>query len=230
MSEVPAPQTIEAPLANSPEARTTDGTLRDVNAPTSTQESTTKTDPATTTSTQNPPPAKPDAPAGAPEKYEFKAPEGYTLSDAIVNEAAPIFKELNLTQEQAQKLVDFHSKQMLDAAKAPQTAYETTRQQWKDETKTMLGDKYDATHADFGRFLSTLDAKDKAAFSEAMDITGAGDHPAFIKVLHPLIQRAIEGKAVTPGGPSPHGQAAPGTPNKSLAQSMYPNLPSASAS
>lgn len=64
--------------------------------------------PATTT-----PPAadaKPEVPAGAPEKYEFKAPEGYEIDADLLNEFSPVLKELNLPQDAAQKVVDFAPK------------------------------------------------------------------------------------------------------------------------
>lgn len=45
--------------------------------------------------------------AGAPEKYaDFTVPEGVTLEATTLEEVTTLAKELNLTQEQAQKLVD----------------------------------------------------------------------------------------------------------------------------
>jgi hypothetical protein len=41
-----------------------------------------------------------------PEKYEFKAPEGVTFDPASITAMTPVFKELGLPQEKAQKLVD----------------------------------------------------------------------------------------------------------------------------
>src|SRR5579863_3544340 len=51
-------------------------------------------------------------PSAAPDKYtDFKAPDGYTLDPATIEAATPIFKELGLSQDAAQKLVDFHATQ-----------------------------------------------------------------------------------------------------------------------
>src|SRR5712671_3512851 len=45
--------------------------------------------------------------AGAPEKYEdFKLPEGVELAPEAVAEVSTLFKELGLSQANAQKLVD----------------------------------------------------------------------------------------------------------------------------
>lgn len=54
---------------------------------------------------------KPDKPEGAPEKYEaFKVPEGVTIDETAATEFGALAKELNLTQENAQKLVDYQVK------------------------------------------------------------------------------------------------------------------------
>lgn len=151
-------------------------------------------------------------------------------------EVTPLFKELGLTQDQAQKLFDVHAKTLIDAAKAPQSTYESMRNDWQakaksdpDMAKAVNGDKtgLDAVKLDMGRALSAIgDPTLAAEFKAAMDLTGAGDHPAFIKTFWKLAQFVTEGKHVTGGGPSPHGQQAPGTTNRpSPAAALYPNLP-----
>src|SRR5262245_53151779 len=63
-------------------------------------------------------------PVVAPEKYEdFKVPEGYTLDGEVGKEASAMFKELNLPQEAAQRLVDFYVKQTQEAFDQPYKAY-----------------------------------------------------------------------------------------------------------
>ena len=148
----------------------------------------------------------------------------------------PIFKELGLTQDAAQKLFDFHAKSMLDAAKAPAATYEATRADWQAKVKAdpeirdaVSGDKtgLDAVKVDVSRALNSLNDPALARdFREAMDLTGAGDHPAFIKTFWKLAQFITEGTAVKGGSPSPHGQRDPSRPARpSPAQAMYPNLP-----
>lgn len=178
----------------------------------------------------------PAAPTGAPETYtDFTAPEGYTLDPKAIEAATPIFKELGLTQDQAQRLVAFHASQMIEAAKAPAATYEATRTQWQTAVKSdpeliaaVSGGKtgLEAVKLDISRALTGLnDPKLAADFKAAMDLTGAGDHPAFVKALWKLSAFVTEGKPVTGAGPSPHGQRAPGVAEKpSPAQAMYPNL------
>jgi hypothetical protein len=175
-------------------------------------------------------------PAGAPETYTaFTAPEGYTLDPKTIEAATPIFKELGLSQEAAQKLVAFHSEQMIAAAKAPATEYETMRTAWQakaksdpDMAKAVNGDKtgLEAVKLDMGRALNAIgDPALASEFKAAMDLTGAGDHPAFIKTFWKLAQYVTEGKHVAGAQPSVHGQQAPGTTARpSAAQAMYPKL------
>jgi hypothetical protein len=197
-------------------------------------------DPPSSTTPEPKPGEKPeDKPPtqGAPETYaQFKLPDGLTLDSKQTEAATAIFKELNLTQDAAQRLVDFHAQQLIDAAKAPENTYTQTREKWVSEVKAdaeirgaVSGDKtgLDAVKLDIGRALNSLgDPKLVANFREAMDVTGAGDNPAFIKAFWKLSQHVTEGKHVTGSNPSPHGQRAPGaTDRPEAAKALYPNLP-----
>lgn len=170
-------------------------------------------------------------PEGAPEKYEaFKVPEGVALDEKVLTEAAALFKGANLSQAQAQQMVDFQAAKLLEAAEAPGKAYLEMRKDWQKEVMDdpKLGPRIAEVKANFSRALDTLgDPALKAAFQETMDLTGAGDNPAFVKVWDAISQRLIEGKSVKGSGPSPHGQTKPGEGSKSAAQAIYSNLPSA---
>ena len=181
-------------------------------------------------------PPKADAPK-APDAYtDFKAPDGYTLAPEVLAEATPIFKELGLTQDQAQRLVDFHSNAMIKAAKAPADTYEATRAEWKaavdsdPDIRAAVADGKTGTEAvkiGIAKTLNALgDPKLTADFKAAMDLTGAGDNPAFIKAMWKLSAFVTEGKHVQGQNPSVHGQQAPGTTARPTpAAALYPNLP-----
>ena len=192
----------------------------------------TPTTPEPVADAPTPAPAKtpePTAPA-VPEKYDFKAPEGQTIDPAVIEKATPIFKELGLTNDAAQKLVDFYNAQALEGKKL----VDTMRSEWKAET-AKLPELVTNPRAveDLGRMKSVIfenDPKGLEAFNEAMTLTGAGDNPAIVRGWLRAAQRLVEGGHVSGRGPSSEGQAAP---NKavvpSAAQAMYPNLPSATA-
>lgn len=186
--------------------------------------------------TSTPEPKSAPEPGKAPDAYTFTAPEGYVLDPKLVDEVTPVFKELGLTQDAAQKLFDIHTKTLIEAAKAPQSTYETMRTEWvaaakadPDMAKATNGDKtgLDAVKLDMGRALSALgDPALAADFRKAMDLTGVGDNPAFIKTFWKLSQFITEGKHVAGGGPSVHGQSPYGQGGRpSPAASLYPNLP-----
>lgn len=165
----------------------------------------------------------------APESYAaFTMPEGVQAGDAAVqaaiDEAAPLFKELNLTQEQAQKLVDLHMKQWKGAA---DQVDDVVRQR---ETKR-INDWYEQTrnHPELGG--AKLDANitaaklaiDKLGGSElhkALDETGIINHPA------------VFGAFVKMGGLMKEDQLVGGRPTGASAEDpavkaalVYPNMP-----
>lgn len=184
------------------------------------------------------PNAKPDGdkkPAegekGVPEKYEFTYPDGFTPDAKLMETASAKFKELGLTNDQAQSLMDTYVEQAKAAAEAPVNAYETLRQEWQKEAKTQHGTKLETEiRPAVSRAIDSLGPELATQFREALNITGAGDNPAVINALFKLAQSVNEGSLVTGRGPSTHGQNPSGgakPANPGLAASMYPNLPKA---
>ncbi len=174
-----------------------------------------------------------DKPAGPPEKYEaFKLPEGVELKPESLAAAQGLFKDLGLPQEGAQKLVDFHIKALQESAQAPLQAYQDMKDGWRKEAEALsdIGGQLGPggkVNVAFSKMLDSLgDSKLANDFRSAMDLTGAGNHPAFIQVMWKLSQSFAEGGHVTGTGPSKHGQTQPGARPPTLAQAIYPKLPS----
>lgn len=186
---------------------------------------TTETKPATETTKDT---TKDETKPAVPETYEFKAPEGYTIDPKLLETAAPIFKELGLTNDQAQKLVDIQIAREIAAAKGPADSYAATRTEWQNAVKAdpeISAAGLDRVKTDIGRVIATLPTDLQGDFRKAMDITGAGDHPAMVKALWKLSSLVTEGSHVTGKGPSSEGQRAPGTAAKpSPAAALYPKL------
>lgn len=223
----------EQPQVNEAEARSPTGELLNQSQTQSTTPDTTtqETKPETKLDTEIKPEVKPEAkaPTGAPEKYEdFKLPEGVELKGDVLTSAQELFKGLGLTQDAAQSLVDFHTKQLTEAASAPVTAYNEMREGWKTAAAADpdIGPKAAAIKETLGKAYDTLgNPKLVADFKDAMNLTGVGDHPAFIKVLNAWATQVIEGRPVRSGGPSEHGQSDKGQQQRpNVAQGMYPNL------
>lgn len=167
---------------------------------------------------------EPKATAGAPDKYEaFTAPEGLTLDPAGIEKALPIFKELGLSQEAGQKLINLYAEQTQAAIDAPYRLWKETQDSWINEIKSDadLGGKLDLVKETVGRALDSLgDPKLKTDFKAAMDLTGAGNNPAFVRAFYKLSQAVTEGKPVS-GRPAGQSAAKP-----TAAQAIYPSLPS----
>jgi len=195
----------------------------------------------TTTKEGQPPEQKPSvlndgAPAaaaeviGAPEAYaDYTVPDGYTLDKEVATEANAMFKSMNLTQEQAQKLVDFYTAKTTESANAPYEAWNNMQEEWVNQVKAdpELGSRLNEVKTTIGRALDGLgDAKLTKEFREAMDFTGAGNHPAFIRAFYRLAQKVTEGRHVAGNGPSAASQNQR-QERPSAAGAMYPNLPRA---
>jgi hypothetical protein len=226
--------TPETPLAealgNQTEARNPDGSLKDQQTPPTPE---VEPKPDAEKKPEDEAEKKPaEAAKGPPEKYEFKAPEGYEIDPKFAEEASAVFKELGLTQDAAQKLVDMYSAKVTAAIETPFKAYEDLRADWRKE---VVADK------DIGNGKDDLKPEVKAAighaidslpnakeFREAMVLTGAGDNPAIVRAFASFASRLAEGKGVNGSGPSPLGQTSKAT-LPSAAQALFPNLPSSAS-
>lgn len=172
----------------------------------------------------------PAAPAGAPEKYEFKLPDGFALDETASKEIDTLFREIGLGQDHAQKLVDYYVQKNQEAVEAPFKLWADTQKAWVDEIKADkdLGGRLPEVKTTIARAIDGLgDPKLAESFREAMDITGAGNNPAFIRAFYKLAQQVTEGGHVAGNGPAPQGQTGPGSRPASAGAALYPNLPHA---
>lgn len=234
----------DAPLPNSTEARTDTGELKDQSSTTpptdnqSTQETSTTKETSNDTSkntesgqddksllNKDQKPADKKEEAKVPEKYEdWKLPEGFKLADGVGEKVNTLFKELGMSQESGQKLVDFYAANLKEAQDRPLKVWQDQQKAWQDEIKAdpEIGGKLDHVRVTVSKAIDTLGPELAQPFREAMDVTGAGNHPAFIRAFYALAQKVTEPGPVRGRGPvevkSPTG--APPT----LASAMFPNL------
>lgn len=219
--------TTPPPLANSTEARTPDGTIKDqsttlTTTPSETKPSDTKTEPKT----------EPKTTGGAPETYaDFTLPEGRTLTKESLADASKLFKELGLTQDQAQKALGFHLAEVAKLEGGAKTTYDTMNTNWRNEVikDTTIGNGTDGLSKEaaenIGRLKDSLGPELRGKFETAMNLTGAGNHPDIIRALNGLAKFVVEGKHVAGNGPSELGQKAPETKRPDAASALWPNNP-----
>ena len=165
-----------------------------------------------------PAPVDPNAPAGetkepdaAPEPPAafditgLTLPEGFELDADAGKAFADILGNDKLTpQERGQALADLHAQtvQQVTQAVTEQLQAQGMEQflkmnaDWEKQTAALPEFKAnpDAEVGKIFQVLTTLGAGEE--FFKAVDMTGAGNHPAIMQVLHRLVQRFLEGGPV----------------------------------
>lgn len=128
-----------------------------------------------------------DAPAEL-DLSKIEAPEGFEMDEESLKAAEPLFKELGLNQEQAQKLVGFYAERVAAQSEAAAGAMKETTQTWVSSIKDEWGDKYDENVSVAAKAVQ-FGGDD---LRDALNVTGAGNHPAVIKFFHRIGQQLSE--------------------------------------
>lgn len=127
---------------------------------------------------------KEQKPDGAPEKYEFKAAEGQELDQIALKEFEPIARELNLTNEQAQKLVDVYSSKIRPQMQQQQVEKWTQQtEQWASDVKADKEIGGDNMTANVGLAQKAFDQFGSPELKEYLNTTGLGNHPEIIRAF-----------------------------------------------
>lgn len=138
--------------------------------------------------TDKPDADKPDGkeeqkPEGAPEKYEFKAGEGIELDSAAMADFEPVARELNLTNEQAQKLVDVYPKILAGVQQRQVEAWQKQTEGWAESVKADKEFGGDKLTANLGAAQRALDQFGNPELREYLESTGLGNHPELVKAF-----------------------------------------------
>jgi len=134
-----------------------------------------------------------------PEKYEFTLPEGMELDNKLADTITPIFKEIGVSQEQAQKLVDAYAPYVQEQVKAQQEEsinyWKEQVEGWKTESLKSLGanPKKEMTYA--GKAIEKFGSKELRA---AFENTGFGNHPEIVKFCVNVGKRLAEDSLAEP--------------------------------
>ena len=173
-----------------------------------------------------------DAADKVPEdgKYDLKMPDGVELDKELADALGPDFKDLGLTNAQAQKLVDKYiqtqTARMEAHANSPAGIMAMTMQEyfkdagtpdkWMDQAKndkTIGGANWDKTQTDALRFVKHVNDPKLAAYLNA---SGGGNHPALISAF------AKAGALIREDDPASGGAGGAGKP----AEASYVLFPS----
>lgn len=158
--------------------------------------------------------AKSDDKPSAPEKYEFKAPEGQQFDSEVIANFSEVAKELNLPQEAAQKILD----KMAPAIQAQQAqAIQAVRESWTEAVKVDKEFGGEKLQENMSIAKKALDKFGTPELRTLLNESGMGDNPevirAFFRVGQAISEDTFVGRSL----------GAPQKGNRDLASSLYPN-------
>ena len=161
--------------------------------------------------------AEPAKTLDAATQYEkFTIPEGFDYDDGKVSEFTTLARELNLSQEQAQKLVDLHVRHWLGFEEQTRAQSEEWRKQTMNDPE-FGGQKFMQSLQDAHRFVNAFGGE---KLRIALDATGAGNHPEIFKAFALAGRLLGEDRLVKGAGAAPAG----GGTFADLANTLYPDM------
>jgi hypothetical protein len=161
-----------------------------------------------------------------PEKYELTAPEGLELNDEVLAEVDPVFRELGLSNDQANKIMPLagkfmeritaaqsqqHADMAADWAKEAKADQRIGGKNWVD-TETFVARAFDTAAAGLGKD----GVQQVADFRGLLDATGLGNHPVMIRMFR------FYGERISEDTNFARGETA-GATKQSREEILYPN-------
>lgn len=154
---------------------------------------------------------------GAPEEYEaFVVPEGIELNGEVTDEFKALAKEQNLTQANAQKLIDLATKHSQALQERMLDLHVQQIATWGEESKAdpeIGGAKY-TENVKLAQ--NAIERFGTPALREALEFSGLGNHPELIRAFTRI------GKAISESSLHGIGAAPSAGRELSLAERMYP--------
>lgn len=151
-----------------------------------------------------------DKPQGAPETYEFKAEEGREFDPKVIEAYTEVARELNLSQDAAQKMLD----KVAPAIAARQAEQlQAARTAWAEEAKSDKEFGGDRLGENLATAKMAVDRFGTPELRALLNDSGLGNHPEVIRFMVRAGKAISEDKVLT-------GKGAP-TGSKTLADRLY---------
>lgn len=153
------------------------------------------------------PAAEPTADAGQqpPVEYtDFSVPEGMEIDADVLGSFKGIAKELGISQEAAQKLIDLQTGLTQKQAEATQAALAAQAQQWADTVKAdkeIGGERYAQTVETAAKAVEKFGSPELRTL---LNESGLGNHPELVKFCHRIGQALSEDTLVQGGTQTAH--------------------------
>lgn len=151
-----------------------------------------------------------------PDTYaDFTMPEGMQLDETALTEAIPIFKELGLTQSQAQQVTDLYAKQVQASSEKQINDFNQLMNDWRTTTENdseIGGDKFNENVKIAQAAVNTYGTPE---LKQLLEEQGVGNHPEVVRFM---VRVGKTLKEDVPGGPGAATSQA-----QSRVDLLYPN-------
>lgn len=165
------------------------------------------------------PPKAPDAPS-AFALDKVKLPEGMKADDPLTQTFAGLMTDDKLSPaDRGQKILELYADTVKKGREAATEAWNSVNTEWAAKVMAdpeIGGTKWPAAKATIAKAIDSLGPDLAAGLREALDVTGAGNHPAVTKALHIFASKLTEGTHI--------GGNPPSKPT-SVKDAFYPNSP-----
>lgn len=143
--------------------------------------------------------------------YDFKFPKDMKVNDAEVSKLKELSKELKLSNEQAQKFVDFSVNQAKLFGEKAEQDFNTMKEDWAKQTKELY------TEEQIGNAGKVAKVIGGDKFVELLETTGLANNPLVVGFLEKVSANYTNDKLVI-------GKTSGGEPTeKQILDIMYPN-------
>ena len=130
----------------------------------------------------------------APETYEFKAPEGRAFDPEVIAEYSKVAKELNLSQEAAQRVLDTVGPKLAERQAAQ---IEAIRNGWAESSKADKEFGGEKLSENLSVAKKALDQFGTAELRALLNESGIGNHPEVIRFMYRAGKAISEDKVIT---------------------------------
>lgn len=129
-----------------------------------------------------------------PEKYEFKAPEGFEFNEQILGKFSEVAKELKLSQDEAQKVAEVMAPAI---AAQQQEALTAARTEWETSAKTDKEYGGEKLTENLATAKKALDQFGSPELKSLLEQSGLGSHPEVVRFFFRAGKAISEDKLVT---------------------------------
>jgi hypothetical protein len=155
-----------------------------------------------------------------PEDYKLDLPEGMDATDDLLTKFLAGAAKGGMDNESVNAVLKELGPALQARLNAPIEAWRTLNKEWETAVRAdpeFAGDKLGQTVGNVRSALELVGTPaEVSAFRDALDMTGAGNHPAIVRMLGRMAGRLVEGGASRP---------APPVPAKNPADVFFPNVP-----